>query len=238
MRVSDLYNGPFKGHDVYIIGTGSSMSVFDRRQLAGKACFLLNDAQKYFPDLGPLAFSNNRSFLQGCELKYQVVKGRLRFDPNPERDDNHCSWDSDRYYVFSYREKPWDRVSHHDMTRLWSEPDHYCAVKDGSVSHFALQFAALCGVRSITLVGCDCVPLEHQEYLNGKKFRACPRDYDAYAKGLEVISRSIWERFGISVFTLSPFLGLMRENDQYARMREWKLQPTTPQALEINNARS
>jgi hypothetical protein len=230
MKVSELYapHGPFNGQEIYVVGTGPSMNVFDRRVLLGKTCLLLNDAQRYFSELGPLAFSNSVRFLEGCELPYQIVKGRLKFEEGADRDDNHCAWDSSRYHVFSYRERPWDSVSHHDMSRLWQEPNHYCAVPGGSVSHFALQFAALCGASRIYLVGCDCTPLEHQDYVNGKKFRDRKRDYNAYAQGLETIVRSVWERFGISVYTLSPFPGLTRESEQYGRMREWKLQTTTP----------
>lgn len=230
MKASDLHapHGPFVGQEIYIVGSGPSMNVFDRSILKGKVCFLLNDAQRYFPELGPLAFSNSMQFLDGCRLPFQVVKGRLKVEPDAEHDDNHCRWDSPDYYVFSYREPPWDTVSHHDMSRLWSEANHYCAVQGGSVSHFALQFAVLCGASRIVLVGCDCTPLEHHDYVSGKKVRDRRRDYDAYARGLEIISRSIWENFGVSVYTLSPFLGLMRESAQYGRIREWKRQPTTP----------
>lgn len=157
MRVSDLYNDPrLRGQDVYIVGTGPSLSVFPIDLLADRCCILLNDAHKYAPSLGPVAFSNHLKFLNGCGCSIQVVKGRLKWQDGAESDCNHCDWNDPYHYVFSYRDKNYEGVSHFDDSQLWAEPDHYWNVKGGSVSLFAMQFAALCGVKSITLVGCDC----------------------------------------------------------------------------------
>lgn len=233
MKISNLYStrpddkwgtvpGPFRGQDIYIIGTGPSMTVFPLDWLRGKTCVLLNDAQKHLPGLGPIAFSNNLKFLAGCGLPYQIVKGRLRFDPDPERDDNHCPWDDPGRYVFSYRERPWDAVSHHDLSTLWKEPCHYWNTRRGSVSIFAVQFALLAGAKSITLVGCDSCELgPNAEYIAGKKATAVRHDYDAYAAGLMTLNREARERFRVPMMTLSPFMGLSRERQQYQEMRKW-----------------
>lgn len=225
MRISDLYRSgkaPFREQDLYIVGTGPSMTVFPREWLRGKCCVLLNDAQKHMPELGPIAFSNNLKFLTGCNLPYQIVKGRLRFDPNPERDDNHCRWDDPGYYVFSYRERPWDGVSHHDPGQLWKEPNHYWNMPRGSVSIFAAQFCLLAGARSITLVGCDSCELgPGAEYLASKKRTAVRHDYDAYAAGLMRIKQEALRRFRVPMFTLSPFMGLGREVEQFREIRQW-----------------
>lgn len=226
MKVSDLYvDGPLTDRDVHIVGTGPSMSVFPVELLMGNTCVLLNDAQKYFPKLGPVAFSNNLKFLTDCTLPYQVVKARLKFENplsasnNPEEDDNHVRWEDPRYYCFSYREPPWDKVSHHDETTLWKEECYYWAPHGGSVAHFAVQFAMWCGARSITLVGCDCAEIGPLKYVKSKKQSKLSRhNYIAYQYGLLRLSRDAHRR-GVPMVSLTPFFGLGWHIEQFEEMR-------------------
>lgn len=217
MRVSELY-GRFTGKDCWIVGTGPSLNVFPREILIGKTCILLNDAQSHLPNLGPIAFANNVKQLKGCELPYQIVKGRLRFDPNPERTDNHVRWDNEKYHVFSYREPPWDNVSHHDESRIFAEPDFYWAPNKGSVSAFAVQFAILAGFKTIHLVGCDCNSLGGQEYVNGKEAGAMRRKYEAYQYGLLRMHYEAVKR-GVSMVSVQPFFGLGWHEHQYREIQ-------------------
>lgn len=216
MRVSELY-GKFSG-EVFIVGTGPSLSCFPLNLLRDKTCILLNDAQEHLPGLGPIAFANNRKQLDGCQLPYQVVKGRLRFDPNPERTDNHCRWDHPQYHVFSYREPPWDRVSHHHESQIFAEPDFYYAPEKGSVSAFAVQFALLAGFSAIYLVGCDCNTLTGEEYLDGKTGGTMRRNYEAYQRGLLRLHREALSR-GVPLVSVQPFFGLGWHEHQYREMR-------------------
>lgn len=223
MKVSALYGpaSPLAHQDVYIAGTGPSLNVLPPGYLKNRCCILLNDAQKFIPGLGPVAFSNNRRFLKGCDLPFQIVKARLKFDPHPQRDDNHVRWNDPRYYCFSYREPPWDAVSHHDPSRLWTEPNHYWNEPGGSVVIFCLQFALQCSPRSIHLVGCDCCDLSGLEYLSPKSSRNVRHDYAAYARGVMRMIREGRERFGIPIVSLTPFAGLRRHEEQYQEMLTW-----------------
>lgn len=228
MRISELYeSGPLTGQDVYIVGTGPSMSVFPVSLLAGKTCVLLNDAQRFFPTLGPVAFANNLQFLEGCGLPFQCVKGRLKYQSkysrhdDPTEDDNHCSWDDPTRYVFSYREPPWDHVSHHSESTLWQEPCYYWAPKGGSVSAFAVQFALWSRCKSITLVGCDCTPINAEEYVSGKRPQPMKRKFAAYAYGLTRLCREAHLR-GVPMVSLTPFFGLGYHNEQMREMQLWK----------------
>lgn len=228
MKISELYaDGPLTGQDVVIVGTGPSMSVFPVATLAGRCCVLLNDAQKHFPNLGPVALANNRMFLDGCNLPFQCVKGRLKYpskyseSDDPTADDNHVRWTDSRYYVFSYRQPPWDNVSHHNESTLWQEPCHYWAPKGGSVSAFAVQLALWSKAKSITLVGCDSAPIGAEEYVKGKKPQPMTRKYRQYAYGLLRLSREAHLR-GVPMMSLTPFFGLGYHEEQYREMLLWK----------------
>lgn len=224
MRVSDLYNKPpFADASVYIIGTGPSVSVFPIVYLKDKFCILLNDACQSFSQIGPVAFSNNRNFLSGCNLPYQIVKARLKFDPHMERDDNHVRWNDPRYYCFSYRDRDYDEWDHFDERALWNEPDHFWNTPGGNACIFCIQFCLSAGVKEIHLVGCDCCHINKEDYHEGKQQRRRRKhDYDAYAKGTLRMIREARERFGVPIVQVTPFAGLGREKEQYKEMKAWK----------------
>lgn len=233
MRVSELY-GRWQGQECWIVGTGPSLDVFPVEMLREKTCILLNDAQSHLRGVGPIALANNVRQLSGCRLPYQIVKGRLRFDPHPERTDNHVAWNHPKYYVFSYREpviktgngeriRTGDTVSHHDEAQLFKEPDFYWSPEKGSVSAFAVQFALLAGFRAIYLVGCDCNTLSGAEYVDGKTGAQMRRDYEAYQYGLLRLHREAVRR-GVSMVSVQPFFGLGWHEQQFAEM---KLRGTT-----------
>lgn len=250
MKVSDLYpdksvsgrpnmfDCPLYRQDAYIVGTGPSLRVFPLDYLRGRCCILLNRAAQVLgPGFGPVAFSNHRSFLEGVQCPVQIVKGRLKWqaDPPPTAPDNHVPFTDRKYYVFSYRSPPWDLTSHFDRAQLWAEPDYYWNVKKGSVAIFAVQFAALAGARSITLVGCDCAEfvdvgtdtvgthrvLPYAAQAAGDHTGRVAHNYAQYAAGLEILVQECRDRFGIPVLHCSPFPGFGREQEQFIRFRKW-----------------
>lgn len=233
MRVSELYpDNPLRGQDVYIVGSGPSLDVLPPDYLCGRVCLCLNDTWRFMSDCSPAVIANNRKFVKGCELPIQIVKGRLRFESNVERTDNHTPWGHDRYYVFSYREPviktpsgpvaTGDQWSHFDERALWAEPDFFWNVKDGSIAVFACQVAILCGARSIHLVGCDCCEFPDGAEYVGTKHRVAKveHNYDQYAGGL---MRMVQEgrRLGVPIVAVQPFPGLGRHIQQWERMRKW-----------------
>lgn len=237
MRISDLYHADTGTtclpREAFIVGTGPSMDVFPRQILRGKFCVLLNDAWQHFPELGPVAFSNNREFLAGCPLPIQIVKGRFKYQPGAERDDNHVNWDHPDYYVFSYRSRKWDSVEHYDQVCLFNDQDncHYWNVRGGTVSIFAAQFLCWAGVKLITLVGCDCCDFQTiigsgvdqhrkpRDYIAGKKQRLfVKRNFKAYADGMLQLSRAARQKFGTEIVSLTPFYGLGYHQQQWEVM--------------------
>lgn len=247
MRVSELYEGPVRGQDVCIIGLGPSLRVFPKNFFDHKFCILLKDAWKLLPNAGPVAFSNNVVYLDEDSpnpLPYQIVKCRHKGAQNPERTDNHVPWDSPRFYCFSYREQPWDLVSHHDEKTLWQEPDFYWNYPGGNVAIFAIQFAVLAGARSISLVGCDCGELLNMEYVspeisenrekgkalfdkrNGRragtrkvtKPKRDRHDYVGYLNGMQIIRKRALRDYGVPVVSVVPFMGLFEYEEQFRLM--------------------
>lgn len=229
MKVSDLYNGPLQGRHVYIVGSGPSLACWRAEEFARDTCIMLNTAQRYQP-WGPVAFSNHKRFLDGCKLPYQVVKGRL-VDSRRKRvkdriaTDNHCRWDDPKFYVYSYR-CPYqgDQWDHFDDCALWREPDFYWNVKGGSVSIFALQFAALAGASAITMIGTDCSDLIRKYHPQMDKDRGAKQvkhNYDAYARGALRMKKEIWQRFGVRVGFETPWVGYGSERQRYQEVMEW-----------------
>jgi hypothetical protein len=248
MRVSKLYPGesdrpngfdhPLNRQDVFIVGTGPSLRVFPIDYLRDRCCILLNRATQVLgPDFGPVAFANHRGFLDGSTCPIQIVKGRLKWqkDPDPARTDNHVPWNDTTRYVFSYRSPPWDTVSHFDRATLWAEPDYFWNVRQGSVAIFAVQFAALAGAKSISLVGCDCAEFTDGRSAGLGESKSLPyaaeaagdptdrvrHNYDQYAKGLDILVRECRDRFGVPLMHLSPFPGFGREQAQFRAFQEW-----------------
>jgi len=231
MKISQLYgeSGPLHGRDVFIVGTGPSLACWRPEEFAGETCVLLNTAQRYVP-WGPVAFSNHRRFLDGCDLPYQIVKGRLveasrKKTPDRITTDNHCRWDDPKYYVFSYRSPwLWDAWDHFDDKALWREPDFYWNVKGGSVSIFAMQFAALAGAKSITMLGTDCSELirkYHPRMDRDRGAKQVKHNYRAYWAGAMRMKREIWQRFGIRVGFETPWIGYGDERIKYQELVEW-----------------
>lgn len=213
---------------MFICGTGPSLALYPPEFFSDRTCILLNDCCRYLPDAGPVAFANNRKFLKHGKQPYKIVKGRLRFDPNPEQHDNHVRWDDPNYYVFSYRDdrKKYggrDNCSHFDWSRLWLEPDFYVNEPGGSVSIFAAQFAVQCGARSVMLIGCDCCEFGELKYVASKRPRPeqVHHDYNAYSAGMLKLKRAAWERFKIPIVSLQPFVGLGRHQEQFEEMQSW-----------------
>lgn len=224
MRVSDLYgDGPVRGRDTFIVGTGPSMTVFPLSFLEGKTCILLNDAAKLFPSLGPVAFSNLKDFVDGVSCPYVVVKGRLKYQENFERTDNHVPWDHPLMHVFSYRDRRHDPWDHLDDVALWKEQDFYWNIKGGCSAIFALQFALLAGARSVTFVGCDCARLSEQDYIireDKRQRKFVKRHFHQYAVGAMRVVKSARTRFpGVPIMSLTPFMGLGYHEEQFRELR-------------------
>lgn len=237
MKISDLYApyGPFAGRDIYIVGLGPSMRVFPLAALEDKCCVLLNDSYFIFPTLGPVAFANHISFYKkhppGSRILFRIVRGRSRLEENPERDDNLVPWDSKDYHVFSYRcpKPPYNdkkHPGHWEDAALWREPCHYWSI--ATVAEFAVQFCAYAGARTITLCGCDSTEIIGKHYasevvLEDRKLRGknklkegeLVRDYANYRRGLFKIKQEVWKKFQIPVLSLSPFMGIGSEGEQF-----------------------
>ena len=241
MRVSDLYNdrlSPFVNHyfngkEVYIVGSGPSLDCWPDGSLANQTCILLNDVQKFRPRLGPIAFANNVKFLSGCDLQYQIVKGRL-VDPKKKKQtgvvaiDNHVPFDDPKYHVFSYR-SPWqgDQFDHFDDEALFNEadPDCYWNTPGGTVAIFAMQFALLAGARRIRCIGCDSsgiVQKYHQPKENVRNGKHVKHNYKAYQSGGARMVREAWDRFGVMITSEVPWIGYGYEQSRYEEQREWR----------------
>lgn len=251
MKVSDLYGteGPVHGKDVYVIGLGPSMAVMPPGFLERQCCILLNDAQKWFPTLGPVAVANHKDFLKplSAPIRYPIVKGRLRTPEDPAKaDDNHVPWDHPQVYVFSYRLPQYDGgVDSNDRRTLWQEPCHYWI--GGTSAGYAVQFALQGGCRSILLVGCDCGPLAGQHYASQEIMatkkptsraiakavarrkneppnfhsRVFSRDYPYYSESLLLLKREAEEKFHVPIMTLLPFVGLDGYAQQLTEIKGW-----------------
>jgi hypothetical protein len=238
MRLSELCEKrPLDGLDVYIVGLGPSMAFFPLEILENKFCVLLNDAQKYFPTLGPIAYANAKRFLDPLSprIRHSIVKGRFKSDPNFERLDNHIPWDHPKFWVFSYVTEQ-DRIgipSHREKETLWRDPNFVYICDGGTVAMTAIQFCCLAGAKTIFMVGCDCRPIYKEHYfssnldLERSTHTRNPKGgvlhhYSGYLEGILVMKMEAWRRFRIPVLNLTPFIGTSNFDEQFTRFKKWK----------------
>ncbi len=230
MLVSRLYkNGPLKGQDIYIVGLGPSMRRFPVKWLRGRFCVLLNDAWQAFPGLGPVAFLNGTRHGVGGfpeQIKYRIIKGRARGEKNPGDHFNVVKSGDPRMHVFSTYDSRFDALDQSDPAAIYHDEIHY-ASPGATVAEYAIQFCALAGAATIYLVGIDCSNLGEDLYYSDeiaaareaaavKKDTWDVRDYAAYIYGLRLVKEATVKKFGIHVLSLTPFVGLGNEQEQYA----------------------
>lgn len=211
MRVVDLY-GRFKEETAWIIGTGPSLRMFDMSFFDGKFTIGLNRSfdhlRTYYnltihPELIPDNFRGRYSWITKRKGEKGTWSSELELD------------DPDVYVFTSNKEL-------HDYTPLTSNDNRlYCG---RGIQATAMCLAAKMGCKTAILVGCDMNSLggdHHAHEQHVRRHGLPPQEiYDEYYECSAVVREKLMAHYGIRFYSMSPFLGLGRENQEYERLRE------------------
>lgn len=210
MRIDDPALGnQFKGRDVYIVGSGPSMRLFDVRFLLGKPVIALNQAWRYWTGTGAaptLGLTVHPELVQEYNLEYvtaaetaplPVVTWAVKRKPPMEA----LTLDDLNYYVFK---------TNPDFATIAARPADTLFIGRG-VQQTAMDLAARLGARAIVLVGVDMAALggdhhghdQHVQF-HGQPADAVYREYYEWTRTARQLIESAWK---IPTLSLTPFLG-------------------------------
>jgi len=256
-RVDELY-GRHRGADVYVVGTGASMRVFPRDFLAGKVTIGLNQAWKLVPTTYAITMRpelNVPEFLAGETPRPDLVWITKHDKLTDDAQRRLVAEQEQRFFFFRNedRRRPapppppaaadggvepsqagrvldWVDAPTDDFLYLWT-----------SISQSAVLLAANMGARNVILVGCDNCALEgnhhaHQQHTFWKG--ADPdRRYHQYWEGLAEMRPRLRAR-GVTLMTLTPFLGLGQVGEDFQRLCAELDRPALLAARDISEEQS
>lgn len=234
--VSELY-GRHRGEDVYVVGTGASMRVFPTEWLAGKVTIGLNQAWKLVETTYAITMRpelNVPEFLEAeaprPKLTWITKHDKLTSDAQRRL----VAEQRDRFFFFRTEDKrrpappppqspdggvepsqagrvlDWVDAPCEDFLYLWT-----------SISQSAVNLAANLGARNVILVGCDNCALEGNHHAHDQhtfwKGADPDRRYRQYWEGLAEMRGRLRAR-GVTLLTLTPFLGLGHVGEDFQRL--------------------
>lgn len=223
--VEALYN-VHPGEDVYVVGTGASMRVFPLDILSGKIVIGLNMAWRLLPDLTYAITMrpdlNVPEFIgeSGHENLTWIIKySKLTTDEQRE----YVQSQSQRFYNFRTDGQKNPLPSHEPSIagRIpeWAEkPTGEFLYLWTSISQSAVNLAANMGAKNVILVGCDNGALggnhhAHNQHTFWKGANPELR-YHQYYEGLREVRTALRKR-GVNLYSLTPFAGLMHNDEDF-----------------------
>lgn len=206
MRIQELA-GKHKGSDIYIVGTGPSMRVFPVDFLKDKITLGLNQAWRY----GKLTYSITvHPELVLDYLKEPKHSTTWIIKKKPPMENLELS--DPTHYVFHTEQENYE---------ILTKPKPDILFIGRGVQQTAMHMAAIMGAKNIILVGVDMTDLggEHHGHDQHVKFHGmAPSDVYAEYRKVTAKVRSTLLRKGINTLTLTPFLGAVHGNEDYARL--------------------
>ncbi|MBL8842154.1 MAG: hypothetical protein JNL90_11580 [Planctomycetes bacterium] len=244
-RVDELY-GRHRGADLYVVGTGASMRVFPLEFLRDKVTIGLNQAWKLLPTTYAITMRpelNVPEFIAGEAPRPDLIwitkhnkltsepqrrfvaeqqqrffyfrtedKSRPAPPPVPSADGKGGVEPSQAGRVLDWVARPTD-----DYLYLWT-----------SISQSAVNLAANMGAKNVILVGCDNCALEGNHHAHEQhtfwKGADPDRRYHQYWEGLAEM-RPLLRARGVTLLTLTPFLGLGQVGEDFAQLCEELAKP-------------
>jgi len=212
MKVTSLHGG-WEGQTCYIIGTGPSLRVFDPHFFRNRRSIGLNQSYRHFktkfhltihPEIIPEGSIKSDSWITKAKGPPDSWSRRLK-----ENDPDVCIFTSNKDL--------------HDYSPLTSEDNRlYCG---RGIQATAMCLAAKMGCKTAILVGCDMNSFggdHHAHEQHVRRHGLSPQDiYDEYYECSSIVRDKLTDHYGIRFYTLSPFLGLGRETEDYERLKKF-----------------
>lgn len=207
---------------VYVVGTGPSLRCLDLAFLADKVTIGLNQAWRHFDPtysitVHPELVVEYRTLhrMAPCDWPTTwVIKKKPPMGELP-LDDPDC-------YVFH---------TSYDIKAVTARPTDTLYLGEG-VQTCAMDLAARMGARYIVLVGCDGGSLDgdfhaHDQHVKWLGMKADDQ-YALYRQSTAEVREAL-RPAGVSVMSLTPFIGVAGAAEDYARLKaELRLDPLPP----------
>ena len=233
MFAFDLW-GKHPGETIYIVGTGPSQRLFPIDFLEDKTTIGLNQAWKYAPMTYSITVHPehiwDHEHTEGANLTKWVVTSRrkrsaVRYTTHPETGHKrkHDIWFSAQHcehYVFDpvHGAQALDEPALLD--RRGSDNRLYQA---HGVHNSAMWLAARMGAKTVILVGVDMTDLGGEHHAHEQHIRWCGASAeDAYKEYRDDAfdTRKRLRSVGVSVLTLTPFLGSGHAEEDYRKQKK------------------
>lgn len=218
MRIQSI---PRVGGDlaVYIVGTGPSLRCLDLAFLHNKITIGLNQAWRHLATTYSITVHPEliKDYTQDVPSHIRWTRWITKKKPplaNLELDDPDC-------YVFH---------TDYDIKTVKTRPEDTLYLGEG-VQTCAMDLAARMGARFVVLVGCDGGSLDgdfhaHDQHVKWLGMKA-DEQYALYRQSTAEVRTVLFEK-GVSVMSLSPFIGVNAANEDYARLKTELKLPALP----------
>lgn len=222
MRIQQLYN-QHPDRTIYIIGTGPSLRCLPMSFFENQITIGLNKAWKHLRTSYAITVhpelvlewqqENKAKGLRGVSPQWIIKK-------KPPMAD--LSLDDPHHYVFG---------TDYSIKTITNRPKDTLYLGEG-VQTTAMDMASRMGAKHIVLVGCDAGTIggdfhahdQHVKFLGMK-----PDDQFKLYRDTTAAVRAALRGFGVSVFSVSPFIGINAAEEDYARLTaELKLDKLPP----------
>ncbi len=223
MRIQDIRRlDPVHGKTAYVVGTGPSLRCLDLDFLADKYVIGLNQAWRH---VCPTVSLTVHPELVAEQQAANPHRTRWVVKKKPPMAD--LELDDPNYYVFH---------TSYEIRTVTERPADTLYLGEG-VQTTAMDLAARLGAKYIVLVGCDGGSLggdfhahdQHVRWLGMK-----PADQYALYRETTAAVRAALRGLGVSVSTLSPFIGVTAAEEDYARLRTELKLPTLPPPVDTS----
>ena len=206
MHIGKLY-GKHKGQTVYIIGTGPSLRCLPMDFFAGQLTIGINQAWRHLKTT--YSITVHPELVQEYEASTQKTGTQWIVKKKPPM--AHLKLDNPKYYVFH---------TSYDVQCVKTRPQDTLYLGEGAQTT-AMDMAARMGAKFVCLVGCDAKRLGGDYHAHDQHVRfvgRTPEDqYRLYRESTADV-RKVLRDLRVSVFTLSPFIGIDAGEEDYRRL--------------------
>lgn len=208
------------GEDVYVIAAGGTLNYLDPKFFANKTTIAVNlvaihwaiDPTYIVTKYHEHGEENAARFPDVPVIIPRFQWGNLN-EPETTLD----------LYVFDHI---MNQGEHFDATRHWpSRPDDL--VVSWSTITTAMHFAAYIGAATVVMVAHDCGQLGDQLYVKGYAVGLDPQSFEAQSIA---VKKQLIERYGVRVYSLSPFINYNLEGVPYIGTNLINLKEPEPSA--------
>lgn len=204
--------GIYRGHDVYVIGSGPSAGYIEPEFFNNKYCLGVNNVWMRFPVDYVVRKEFNMSQHTNVPRNVPLIMakhhcGVLAYDQN--------KFDRGMWYTFEHENNDVHDV---DLDVIGTDK----IVVSFSTITSAMHLAAYMGAENIILVGHDCGWLDGESNIPGYPPPiSSDKDYVIFLKNIEPQTIAVRERikevYGCRTYSLNPFINFGLEGHEYTR---------------------